>query len=70
MLNLCGLIRPVTIALWMVILLSIVAPVFFDRAWPYIAAVGVLAVPILVYRWWNVRYNPGCGVRYTNPPES
>ncbi|MCO5219904.1 MAG: hypothetical protein M9934_14280 [Thermomicrobiales bacterium] len=70
MLNLCGLIKPISIALWTVILLSILAPVFFERTWPYIAAAGVLAVPILVYRWWNTRYNPGCTVRYLDQPEA
>lgn len=63
----CGIIRPLTITISMVAMLSILAPEVFATTWPYLAAAGVLIVPVAVYRWWNTRYNPGCSVRYREP---
>lgn len=63
----CGIIRPVTIMISMVAMLSILAPEVYATLWPYLAAAAVLIVPALVYRWWDTRYNPGCSVRYRDP---
>lgn len=64
MLNVCGVIRPLTIVIASLGVLSILAPEAFASVWPYFAAAGVLVVPVLVYRWWDQRYNPGCSVRW------
>lgn len=68
-LNVCGIVRPTMIVVASVAMLSILAPGLFATIWPYLAAAGVLIVPVMVYRWWDTRYNPGCSVRYTTPPE-
>lgn len=65
MLNVCNIIRPTAVIVTALALISILMPGFLEQYWPYLAAVGVLIVPTLVYRWWNARYNPGCGVRFT-----
>ena len=72
MLNFCNIIRPVSIIITSLALLSILAPGLLEQYWPYLAAVGVLLVPVMVYRWWNTRYNPGCSVRfnYADPESS
>ncbi len=72
MLNTCNIIRPVVITITALAMLAILAPEIYATYWPYLAAAGVLLVPAFIYRWWNARYNPGCGVRFaqeqpTNP---
>lgn len=69
MLNLCGIIRPLTIVIAVIGVMSVSTPDLLLRVWPYLAAAGVLLVPIAVYRWWDTRYNPGCSVRYQESVE-
>lgn len=70
MLNPCAIVRPLVIVAATLAMLSIVAPEFFESSKPYLAAGAVLLVPIIIYRWWNERYNPGCSVRFSNPPRT
>lgn len=68
MLNVCNIIRPTAIIVSSLAMISILIPGFLEEYWPYLAAVGVLIVPVLVYRWWDTRYNPGCSIQYKTPP--
>ena len=68
MLNICNIIRPTAVIVTSLALISILVPGLLEQYWPYLAAIGVLIVPVLVYRWWDQRYNPGCSLQYKTPP--
>lgn len=70
MLNVCNIIRPTAIIITSLALISILMPGLLDQYWPYLAAAGVLIVPVMVYRWWDQRYNPGCSVNFKPQPDT
>lgn len=61
-----GVIRGIVTAAAMIGALWFLVPELFPSIWPYLAAAGTLIVPFTIYRWWNARHNPGCGVRFPN----
>lgn len=69
MLNVCNVIRPTAIIVMSLAVISVILPGFLEHYWPYLAAAGVLIVPVMVYRWWDSRHNPGCSVNFRSQPD-
>lgn len=69
MLNVCNVIRPAAIIVMSLAVISVILPGFLEQYWPYLAAAAVLIVPMMVYRWWDSRYNPGCSVNFRSQPD-